>query len=327
MKKLSRMFYSVLIAVAFAGCTTSENKEVQKEALTVREQKAALSRYKSPQHFGFSVFPVRQGIDFRGAARLKSDRLAVVKLLKGNIPAIEMRGSKSSDTMTVLLDFSSPTSWMEYLTAKEQGAVFLGMDDQVIPYRGGYFFDGIRAYAGVATQVWIDQLSMENVPFYIRMSKGALGMLARGIVDPPVEATLGYDNLRNFEYIKIDMPRKQIMFSSNIPYVPQDELLMATAKIIHLPGYGLVVEGAVSGQPAPVVLDFAGNYGFARGDVAVDSTKQVSLGDMVFRQVPTITLQSNASAPRAGRKIFEPYVIAICARKGVVYFERPPKPE
>ncbi len=327
MKQLSRMFYSVLVAVAFAGCTTSENKEVQKEALTVREQKAALSHYKSPQHFGFSVLPVQQGIGFRGSARLEPEHLAVVKLLKGNIPAIEMRGRKSSDTMTVLLDFSSPTSWMEYLTAKEQGAVFLGMNDQVIPYRGGYSVDGIGAYAGVVSPIWIDQLAMENVPFYIRMSKGALGMLARGIVDPPVEATLGYDNLRNFEYIKIDMPQKQITFSSNIPYVPQDELLMATAKIIHLPGYGLVVEGAVLGRSAPVVLDFAGNYGFARGDVAVDSTKQVSLGDMVFRQVPTIALQSNASAPRAGRKIFEPYVITICTKKGVVYFERPPKPE
>lgn len=325
MKASFGMFSLILASVALLGCSTSGSKDRPTRALSEREQKAALAHCKSPAHFGFSVVPAYKGIDFRGAARLKSTHPVVAKLLKGTIPVIEVRGENPRDTIKMLVDFSAPVSWMEYLTAKRQKVAFLGVNNQVIPYRGAYYADGINAYAGAVEKVWIDSLSMENVPFYIRMSKGTLGPLARGIIDPPVEATLGYDNLRNFKYVQIDMLRNQMVFSAATSYQPSEELLIATAKIIHLSGYGLVVEGAILGQAVPLVIDFAGDYSFARGDVAVESTKQISLGEMVFRQVPTLALNSKNAAPRVGRKIFEPYIVTVCNEKGVVYFERPAK--
>ena len=75
----------------------------------------------------------------------------------------------------------------------------------------------------------------------------------------------------------------------------------------------------------PIILDVAGDYHFARGDVKVSSTKQVSMGDVVYRKVPTLLLPINHSPPRAGRKMLEKYIVTICPKAGVVYFERFPE--
>jgi hypothetical protein len=157
------------------------------------------------------------------------------------------------------------------------------------------------------------------------MASGSIGPLARGIIVPKVDAVLGYDTLRNFEYIQIDLRNSTIKFSSTIPYVPHEELLVDTAKIVSVRGYGLAIEGAVDDQPTAVLLDFAGNYDFARGDVKVSTTTKIVLGHLSFLQTPTLVLPINASPPRAGRKMLSPYIITISNGEGVVYFERLPE--
>ena len=57
----------------------------------------------------------------------------------------------------------------------------------------------------------------------------------------------------------------------------------------------------------------------------VNMTKQVSLGDVVFRKVPTLLLPTYNAPARAGRRMLENYLITICPKKGVVYFERFPE--
>jgi hypothetical protein len=325
MKHIARIPYSILAAAMLAGCTTSSDKPPVESFLTEREQKLILAQARPPQHYGFSAFPIDDGIGFRGAARLHPNQMATRDLQKGNMPVVEIRGRSPRNKMNVLLDTSSPHSWLEYANAEALGAIFLGMDDVVIPYRGGYNTGGINAYGGVVTQLRIDQLFMENIPFYIRMAAGSLGPLARGIISPPVDAILGYDNLAQFEYIQFDPMNGKVGFSATIPYVPHDSLVMTEAKIVNQRNYGLAVEGAIFGKPTPIILDFGGDYHLARGDARVSSTKQVSIGDVVYRQVPTLLLPINSSPPRAGRKMLEKYVITICPRLGVVYFERIPE--
>ena len=308
--------------LVLSGCLTTKSKEEQ--PISEARQQAYLNKAVPPQQLGFSVHRAgKSGIAYSGAARLHPHHLTTADMLK-KIPVIKLRGRAKRNTLKALLDFGSASSWLEFSTSQEFKAHFMGINNMVIPYRGKSNTGDQNAYAGVVTQLRIDTLFIENVPFYIRMANHSLGPLARGIQKPKVDAVLGYDNLRIFEYIQIDLRNHTVSFSSDLPYVPHDDLLMTTARIINLPGLGLAVEGAIYGKSVPIILDFAGDYHFERGDKKVNNTRQVSLGDIVFRNVPTLVLEPNKSPPRAGRKMLEPYIITICAPKGVVYFERPP---
>jgi hypothetical protein len=101
---------------------------------------------------------------------------------------------------------------------------------------------------------------------------------------------------------------------------------MTKARILNLPNFGLAVDGAIFDQSVPIILDIAGDYSFARSDVTEEGlTKQVSIGDLVFRSVPTLPLPEKSSPPRAGKKMLENYIITIASREGMVYFERLPE--
>lgn len=312
---------TMLALALFTGCQTTQTGE-QETIIPQQKQNAYLSDAKPPQQYGYEVYPVRGGIAYRGTGRLHPRHMAQVDFLQGNIPVIEVQGRASRKKMNVLLDVSSPSSWMEFKTAQEFEAKFMGWNDHVIPYRGVYNTGDVDAYAGVVTHLRIKQLFMENMPFYIRMAQGSLGPMARGIKVPAVGATMGWDHLRLFEYIQFDAQEGKIYLSATIPYVPHEDLVMAKTKIINLPNYGLAVTGAIFGDPVPILLDFAGDYHFARGDKRVGTTKQVSIGELVYRQLPTLMLPAHNSPPRAGRKMLEPYIVTICAKEGVVYFER-----
>ncbi len=315
----------LLSCLVLSGCQTGK-KAKDGSPLTPAQQESALSKTTPPQQFSaFSIHRAGNGITYSGNTRLHPHHLASVDMLKDNIPVIKVRGKSKRNRMNVLLDFGSASSWLEFSASQKFAAQVMGIDGKVIPYRGKSNTGGQNAYAGVVTQLRIEDVFMEDIPFYIRMVSGSLGPLARGIQKPKVDAVLGYDNLRAFEYIQINLRKGTISFSSDIPYIPHDELLMTTAQIINLPGYGLTIEGAIRGKPVPVVLDFAGDYSFERGDKKVNNTKQVSLGDVVFLNVPTLVLEPHKSPPRAGRRMLESYIITICAPEGVVYFERPPE--
>lgn len=313
----------LLLPLLLTGCQS--NKPPKETPISLARQEAYLETARPPQQFGFSIYAEEGGLGFAGQGRLHPNHRATAKLLKDSIPVIKVQGKSRRNTMNVLIDYSSSSSWLEFLESQKFGAHFMGINDMVIPYRGSYNTGGRTAYAGVITQLRIESLFIENVPFYIRMASGSLGPLARGILAPHVDAVMGYDNLQAFEYVQIDLRNNEILFSSDKSYVPNEDRLMTTAKIMKLRGHGLAVEGAINGSPLPIILDFAGNFHFARGDVKVNTTTQVSLGEVVFRQVPTLILPTHNSPARAGRQMLEPYLVTICSKQRVVYFERPPE--
>jgi len=321
-KSVLPLFIASLIT---AGCTSSKGTDYVEVPLSEHEQQSALSHTKPPQYYGFDAYRYGEGIAISGEVRLHRDHMATAKFLTDNIPVIAMRGRSPRMKMNALLDPSSPDTWMEFTTAENFGAVFLGMDEMKIPYRGGYNIGNTRGYAAVVTQLRIDQLFAENCPLYVRMSRNSLGPLERGIEAPSIDAVLGNDFLKQFEYVQYNFKSDVIKFSATHPYQPHEALLMTTAKIVSQPNTGLMVEGAIYGQPIRIVLDFAGDYYFARGDEPPGLTRQISLGDVVYRHVPTVELPIKSSPPRAGRKMLEKYIITVCNNEGVVYFERIPE--
>ena len=327
MKTTSFAILGLLAATIFAGCGILGFNYNEEYVLSKAQQESYLSDTRPPSFYGFNAFTVEQGIDFRGFARLHPNHLASFQFLRDNIPVVKMRGRSSRSKMNVLLDTSSAVSWMELSKSEQFDARFLGFNNLAIPYRGGFDTGNVDAYAGVVSQLRIDQLFLENVPFYIRMAKNSLGPQERGIRQPRIDAVLGYDNLRVFEYIRFDPHENVVSFSSTIPYVPHKDLLMTSAPITNVDNHGLAVKGEIDGKSFPIILDFAGDYSFSRGDVKVGVTKQVSLGEVVYRQVPTLLLPETFEPPYAGRKMLEQYIVTICPRKNVVYFERLPEEE
>lgn len=322
MKNLLILPLYVLVSLLLSGCETTDTPDSD-YIMSKSQQESHLKKLKSPKRFGFDVIPLRNGITYSGRARQHPNHACVAKMKQDNIPVIDVRGSARRNKMNLLIDLSSPTSWLEFSTAQDFKVDYLGVNDQPIPYRGRYNTGGADAYAAVITQLRMDNLYIENVPFFVRMAIGSMGPLARGIQSPKVDGILGYDNLRTFEFIQFDLQNNRIVFSSNLPYTPNEKLLISKAKIVDVPGSGLAVEGAIFDQKTPIILDFVGNYHFARGDVKVNTTKQVGLGGLVFRQVPTLVLPTHNAPPRAGRKMLKPYTVTICNDEGLVYFERP----
>lgn len=315
---------ALLLTVLLAGCNSPEKNDSQQRVLSEKEQKAFLSMVKQPQRFGFSVYPGRDGaISLNGSARLHPLHVAEANFAGGDAPVIKMRGKAARMRMKALLDTSSPTSWMEYTTAVKFDAFPLGLDEQVFPYQGGYDTGNVNAFAAVVTQLRIDQLCIEDIPLFVLMAANSLGPLNRGVYSPNIDAVIGYDVLGNFEYIHIDLVAGTVDLSATTPYTPNENLLMTEARIVPAPNSGLAVEGSVFGEKTPIVLDIAGNYHFENSTADASITRQVSLGDVVYVKVPTRLPVTQNLPPRAGRLMLEKYIITICPKKGVVYFERP----
>lgn len=313
---------ALLMAAIMAGCNSPE-VDYDQYVLSEEEQRDYLSYVKQPQQFGFTVFETKGGIALRGVARQHPLHTASADFIGGDAPVIKVGGKARRMKMNALLDTSSPSSWMEFDIAEEFDAIPLGLDGQVFPYQGGYDTGAVNAFAAVVTQMRIDQLCIEDVPLYVRMAAYTLGPLNRDIYSPRIDGVLGYDVLGTFEYIRIDLAAGTVNFSATTEYTPNENLLMTTAKIVSAASYGLAVEGAIFGEPTPIILDIAGDYDFENSQAEAAATTQVSLGDVVYVNVPTRLPRTSNLPPRAGRLMLQKYIITICPKKGVVHFERP----
>lgn len=317
-KKLTTFFVAVGL---LTGCSSTKNQNENR--LSDAQIQSALASAKPPQQFGFTVYPTQDGIAMNGNARLHPLHVASEKFMGDAYPIIKMEGSAARMKLNALIDTSSADSWFEYKKAMEFRTSFLGLDNRTIPYRGSSYIGEVPAYAAVIPQLRINQLFIENSPVYVRMATGSLGPLVRGIEKPQIDAIIGFDILRNFEYVQIDLMRKTINFSSTEPYTTNDERLIGEAFIVNAKGAGLAVQGDVSGKETPILLDFAGNYSFALPNANVNTTKQVDLGEVVYINTPTVRAVTADGLPRAGQQMLRKFIVTICPRTRVVYFERP----
>ena len=317
----------MLSTLTLAGCLSNNGEPPKDKPLSKTRIEKCLSHPRPPQQYGFSIYPVEGGMAYAGQGRLHPNHLTSAEMLEENIPVIIMRGRSPRNKLNALIDISSPVSWMEFSVSQDFTAYFMGINDHVLPYRGNYNTGGVPAFAAVVTQMRIDNFFIENIPFYIRMAEGSLGPLARGIREPEIDAIVGYDNLRSFEYIQYDLQNNTIGFSATTPFSPTEGLESEVVKIVKVPGHGLAVEGKIDDQSLPIILDFAADYSLARGDVKVATTRLVHIGEIELKEVPTLVLPVHDSPPRVGRKVLAPYIVTICNKKGVVYFEKLPPEE
>jgi len=302
-----------------SGCTS--NKIASKDIIILpkSQQEAYLSRAKPTELFGFTVFGQPNGsVGVKGETRLHPNHKAVVQMHESGLPIILISGKNNNSKSLTLLDFSSPTSWIDFKQAQEYNINFLKYRERNIPYAGNFDTGKIDAYMGVLGQLRIDQLFLENTPIFVKMSIGSLGPQSRGINDADITSVIGYDILKEFSAIQIDYDSNMIRFASSEKYEPNESVLVGKTKIIEEKSIGLVVEGNFFGKPSPVVLDFAGDYHLTVPQANDTITRQLSFGDLVFRKIPT---QRFDNTPRAGKKLFKNLIITICQMEKIVYFE------
>ena len=317
-----RIFIFLSSILLMVGCKTSIYPTTETKLPEI-QQKAYLSHAKPARHFGYQVFPISNNeIGMRGNARLHPNHRAVVAMEKNKMPVIEIAGRNYRNPAPALIDTSSPDSWMEFSYSQSINTDFLNFRERNFPYRGNHNTGGVPAYGAIAYQLRIGQLFIEDMPLYIRMATGSLGMQARNVQSPAIRTVLGYDLLKLFSYVQFNFINGTIDFNTMNPFTPNEKWLLAQTSIIDRENEGLVIEGALFGQKTPFILDLVGDYHLAHANADLLPARQLSLGELVFRKVPQTTLPPKV-LPRLGRYLFTDLIITICPQAGTVYFERP----
>ncbi|MBN2163338.1 MAG: hypothetical protein JXR25_02060 [Pontiellaceae bacterium] len=325
MKPLYGLATSLLLSAVLAGCMTTGETDTAEQSLGKREQTKLLARAVPVAEYGLSPsFPFGNGTIYLGGTLLEPNQTSGFSYRAGDMPIIGMQTAARNKPFSVLLDTASNASWMQYPCARENGYRFLSNKGMIIPYIGTASTEGVDTFAGIIPEMKMGSIMLNKTPLFVRMATGQMSPVVYSSAEPRVDAVLGWDNLRQFQIIKFDLANGQVALSSSqVPYMPDQERLIGRASISRACTDKLAVEGAIQSLQTPIILDFCGDYGLARADTRDPETKQLELGEVVFLNAPTKVLAVQDRIPRAGRKLLEKYVVTICPRMGVVYFERP----
>jgi hypothetical protein len=115
---LLRRTLPILLLLPFMLTGCQSNTPPQEVPISLARQEAYLEAARPPQQFGFSIYPAEGGLAYSGHARLHPNHRATAKMLEDTIPVIKVRGKSKRNTMSVLIDYSSSSSWLEFLEAQ-----------------------------------------------------------------------------------------------------------------------------------------------------------------------------------------------------------------
>lgn len=308
------------LVLSGAGCQTRRAKNQASEASRINFSKQFLSKLHDPRRYWLSVSQGSDGEVVRDGYRLHPNQTAYLeakpgKDLPGMVPLVKINLNSLKKT-TLLLDFSEPYSWCDYSEARKREAVALGYKEP-ISYSGPRDLS-FQAYRGLLSQLKFDQMLVESALVYVLMTDQGLGPLAR---EQDVEMVLGYEFLREFEFIQLDYESNKIRFSTTKPFPLNEDLLIAEADLLENEPV-CSVSGKIYGKPTKFVLDPIGEFALAMANPTNKLVKQISVGELVDRNLPVTPLPVERSLPHLGREILQNFRVTICPQKGKVYFER-----
>ena len=228
------------------------------------------------------------------------------------------------ETIAALIDTTAARSWLDFATFTRVKATPLG--PPAYDYTPRNVNDSIPGYASILTKLRFDQLHMESALFHFRAATGPLGYLARGEDHPAPSAILGCDILKAFAFVQIDYPNHSVIFSATSEYSPDVTNLIAALPLNEVEG-AYAAEGMADNEKKLILLDSAGNFEMAMDNPPSDKLKQISVGDLVFRNVTAVSSKDRSlgllSHPRIGRQLLSRFKITFVPKKKLVYFERP----
>lgn len=291
--------------------------------LAAQEKAALLNRAKAPQVFGLTAYTSPEGAVFAGGFRQYEGHIARVAFASDpntTTPAVKV----NDDKLIMLLDSSASESWITTEAVATLKAIALAGPN---PFEKTprHVYDSIGGFATVVPRLTIDKLQVGNVIAYARNARGPLGALTRWEKTPPFDGVLGADFLRTFRFTRISLRSRYLVFSATDAYPPPAAPL-ATLPTIELNG-AIAVEALVNGEKTPAILDIAGDFEVAMASSDQPVIRQLSLGDLVFRQVnvdSAYELGLGRDTPlRIGRQLLERFDLVINNQGREVIFERP----
>lgn len=318
----------LLLLAASAGCvlmltSCATPRSGTSAPLEASEKAALLKRAKPPQVFGLTAYASDQGAVFAGAFRQHD----------GHVGRTEFRSSENTtapvigindDEALMLLDSTAAESWITVEAARNLKLTALAAPN---PFEqiAGHVYDTVGGFAAVLPKLTVEKLHVESAILHIRNARGPLGPLTRWEREPYLDGVLGADFLRSFQFVRISLRNRYVVLSGTAAYPPSANAL-AVLPTVELQG-GLAVEALVNGERTPVLLDIAGDFEVALDAPKENTLRQVSLGDVVFRQVQVDSayeLGLGSPAPvRIGRQLLERYDLVINKQGREVILERP----
>ncbi len=312
---VKKIIFWVFVLVLIAGCKTTKVDPVA-EPISWSQQKAYLSRVRDPRVFGLSIYETPAGLQLRGGGRVHPSQGAALKMKAEEPfrPVVKLAGNFKRE-YPVLLDFVSTRSWLEFGAAQKMRATpvaerkpeLIRLPNEEIP-----------ACLSIVSKFRLDQLHIENPLVYVRMAKGSIGSVSRGIDDLDLAGVIGWDLLRKMEQIRFLYSIGQVVLFTTEPYDPDPSLVIAAVPLVKHAG-ACAVRGKVDGKEQLVLIDPAGDF-----EVAGTSSNIELAPNLVFSSSEDSV---SPGGVRIGARALQMYEISICPKVGLIYFEQQPKGE
>lgn len=322
LKPIENLCIGIGLAFLAGGCATSN----EIKPLTDSRLRGIFSQAKDARNFWVTVYQADKGVQFAGANRLHPEHIASLPFItetSSTAPMIHADNGRE-ETIAALIDTTAARSWLDFATFTRVKATPLG--PPAYDYTPRNVNDSIPGYASILTKLRFDQLHMESALFHFRAATGPLGYLARGEDHPAPSAILGCDILKAFAFVQIDYPNHSVIFSATSEYSPDVTNLIAALPLNEVEG-AYAAEGMADNEKKLILLDSAGNFEMAMDNPPSDKLKQISVGDLVFRNVTAVSSKDRSlgllSHPRIGRQLLSRFKITFVPKKKLVYFERP----
>ncbi len=287
-----------------------------------------LAAGKDPRSYWLQVLHDTRGTVVTGGDRIHPNQVVQMKIVGGrrvNAPMVKVHAA-GDEEYVALLDLSSSASWIPLDTAMALGVVAFRPP---ISLPAEHVRDDVPAYLSVLRTMFLDTLQIESVIFRVRSRPGSLGPLARGIARPRPAMVLGYGLLSRFRFVRFDYQSRRITFSTTLPYPPADDRRLAEVSFSQ-DGGAVVIGGQIDGVPRRILVDPAGDFALVLPDGGGGVVRQVTIGDLVLRNVPTRTSASGeavgrryAGYVRIGRRLLSRFTVILENRMHRLIIEKP----
>jgi hypothetical protein len=325
---------TALLALLGAGCATPNGSEIR--PLTDRELSPFFARAKDPRQFWITVYRSDQGPVFAGTHRLHPDQLTRLPFqpeqtpvllfqsaAEASLPLVKFDANRGNSYLA-LIDTSSAHNWLSFHTAQEIGVTPLG--PPAYDTAPVHVQDNVRGFASVASTLRFDRLYVETAIVYARAAHGPMGLLARRPEKPWPELVVGVELLKALPFFQLDYPNRLAILSSTAVYAPDPNFLVATVPLRDVQG-AFAAQGSLNGENRIFILDSAGDFEVAMANPPTNDLRQVSVGDLVFRQVKAVSMKSQglglSKYPRIGRQLLSRFKVTFAPAARKVHFEKP----
>jgi len=252
---------------------------------TEKELEAFTRLARDPREFAITItLDENQTPRVVNAHRVRPDLVALVPLAGPEYSTLAiLEGQIGPRPVRFLLDPTSAGNWTSLERARKYGMVPLG--PPLIYAQPDHVPELGRGALCVCPELQVDVMTVAAALFYARPIRGPLWPLARSADAHDVDAVLGWVFLRAFEYVSWEFSIRAVVFSSR-PLQLEPDHPRVLDRLPLLPGYNaLAVNASVDGKIRPVLVDLAGDFEFVQEEPSLSPLRQVSLGEVVFRNV------------------------------------------